>query len=97
MTLSFVVKGINAIKCKLHWNKRAIVFKPSDINIILPLLFNMKWNAGMQLKEGDKSVNEEFLDGIAGFGQNANIDVLIENMADIVRDVSFEDFCKYVC
>ena len=93
-----MVKKKDCIDCKMYWNCGMSVFNPSDVKTIFPKLFNMKWNSDMKLKKdnGDKSINEKFLEGIQSDLEekdgNETIDELIENMDDVVKDEYFDNF-----
>lgn len=65
------------------------LFKPIDIKIIFPKIFNMKWNDGKELKMGEKSLNEIFL-------ESETMNVLIENMNQINHGKYCDNFCQNI-
>ena len=89
MTLSFVVKEKNCIDCKLWWSSQVTTFKPSDIKIVFPKLFNMEWNDGKELGKDEKSLNQRFL-------ESKTMDKLIKSMKRTVDDKYFDNFYKNI-
>ena len=87
LTLSFVVKGKDSIKCQFYYNSQFSIFKPIYIKTIFPKLFNMEWNDGKELgDEGkEKSLNKRFL-------ESNTIDELIGRMDKIINNKYCDNF-----
>ena len=57
MTLSFVVKKENVIKCYLFYGGGVIRFFPEDIKTVLPTIFNMEYVGNRDYIENDKDLD----------------------------------------
>merc|ERR1712013_640670 len=93
MTFSIHAMQSDVVKCYLYWNGQMVRFHPEDIRTTLHMLFNMKWNRGLELQNDlAKSLNEQFMDVDATDEERRDIGDVVETVKKILTDRHFANF-----
>ena len=93
LTFSFHVKPEKKVSCYLYWNATIQFFKPRDLEIVLPKIFNMDWNNG----DNKKFINDKEIvgDEVNKPNYKKKINELIERMEQIITDGDFDKFSAF--